>query len=71
MRGEPTEMTPESAIFLERARTCVRKIGVEVATSLAQDLLEQNVPGLHIYTLNRSASAKEIWRNLHLGSPNG
>ena len=26
-----------------------------------------DVPGLHIYTLNRSASAKEIWQNLGLG----
>ena len=45
----------------------VRKIGVEVATRLGQQLLEHGVPGLHIYTLNRSASAKEIWANLGLG----
>jgi methylenetetrahydrofolate reductase (NADH) len=45
----------------------VRKIGVEVATRLGQQLLEQDVPGLHIYTLNRSASAREIWANLGLG----
>jgi len=44
----------------------VRKIGVEVATRLGQQLLERGVPGLHIYTLNRSASAREIWANLGL-----
>jgi methylenetetrahydrofolate reductase (NADPH) len=49
----------------------VRKIGIEVATELSQQLLDQDVPGLHIYTLNRSASAKEIWRNLGLESRNG
>ena len=45
----------------------VRKIGVDVATRLGQELLEQDPPGLHIYTLNKSASAKEIWANLGLG----
>jgi methylenetetrahydrofolate reductase (NADPH) len=45
----------------------VRKIGIEVATQLGQDLLDHGVPGLHIYTLNRSASAKELWNNLGLG----
>jgi methylenetetrahydrofolate reductase (NADPH) len=49
----------------------VRRIGIEVATELAQQLLDQDVPGLHIYTLNRSASAKEIWRNLGLASADG
>ena len=49
----------------------VRKVGIEVATQLGQDLLDQGVPGLHIYTLNRSASAKEIWSNLGLSSADG
>ena len=49
----------------------VRKIGIDVATELGQKLLDHGVPGLHIYTLNRSASAKEIWRNLGLESRNG
>jgi methylenetetrahydrofolate reductase (NADPH) len=46
----------------------VRKIGIDVATELARALLDQGVPGLHIYTLNRSASAKEVWKNLGLES---
>jgi len=49
----------------------VRKIGIEVASRLGQDLLDEDPPGLHIYTLNRSASAGEVWANLGLGSSDG
>lgn len=49
----------------------VRKIGVEVASRLGQELLDEDPPGLHIYTLNRSSSAGEIWTNLGLGSSDG
>ena len=49
----------------------VQKIGVEVASQLAQELLDQDPPGLHIYTLNRSASAGEVWANVGLGSSDG
>ena len=45
----------------------VRKIGVEVATELAQQLLAQDPPGLHLYTMNRSQSVREIYANLGLG----
>jgi methylenetetrahydrofolate reductase (NADPH) len=44
----------------------VRKIGVDVATELAQELLAQDPPGLHLYTMNRSQSVREIWTNLGL-----
>ncbi|MBV8981205.1 MAG: methylenetetrahydrofolate reductase [Acidimicrobiia bacterium] len=46
----------------------VRKIGVEVATQLGQELLAQDPPGLHIYTTNTSAAPKEVWQNLGLSS---
>jgi methylenetetrahydrofolate reductase (NADPH) len=42
----------------------VRQIGVELATQLCQDLLDAGAPGLHLYTLNRAATAKEIVVNL-------
>jgi methylenetetrahydrofolate reductase (NADPH) len=45
----------------------VAKIGVETATALGAALLAEDAPGLHIYALNRSASAREIHSNLALG----
>jgi methylenetetrahydrofolate reductase (NADPH) len=44
-----------------------RKIGVEIATELAAELLEQDPPGLHLYTMNRAQSVREIYANLGLG----
>jgi methylenetetrahydrofolate reductase (NADPH) len=44
----------------------VRRVGVEVATEIGQRLLEADIPGLHLYTLNHSQSVLEIWDNLGL-----
>ena len=44
----------------------VRKIGVEVASKIAQELLDGGVTGLHLYTLNFSRSVREIYANLGL-----
>jgi len=42
----------------------VRAVGVEVATELAQELLDGGAPGLHFYTLNRSTATRQVYANL-------
>ena len=44
----------------------VRRIGIELASELCRDLLAAGAPGLHLYTLNRASTAREIVVNLDL-----
>ena len=57
----------ERLLAVEDQAEEVRKIGVEVATELSAALLAEDVPGLHLYALNRSESVREIHANLGLG----
>lgn len=42
----------------------VRKLGVEIATQLCQELLEAGAPGLHFYTMNTSSATREIYSQI-------
>lgn len=46
-----------------------RQLGVEVAVELSTELIEQGVPGLHLYTMNRAASVREVTDRLGLRAP--
>lgn len=46
-----------------------RALGVAVATELVEQLLALDVPGVHLYAMNRAQSIREIYANL--GLPTG
>jgi methylenetetrahydrofolate reductase (NADPH) len=41
------------------------KLGIEQATLQAKDLMEQGVPGMHFYVLNKSRSTNAVLEALH------
>jgi len=47
-------------------KEATRALGVEVASELGAALLDGGVPGLHLYTMNRPASVREVCANLGL-----
>ncbi len=42
----------------------VREVGVQLTTELAQQLLAEGAPGLHLITMNRSPATLQVWENL-------
>lgn len=49
----------------------VRRVGVHWATEQCRDLLDHNVAGLHLYTLNRSTATQEIYQSLGVKDSDG
>ena len=56
--------------LLEKLQACgddkeaVLSVGVEYATAQCRDLLDQGVPGIHFYTLNKSPATRLVVENL-------
>ena len=42
----------------------VRRLGMAQMGAMCQRLLEEGVPGIHFYTMNRSTATRELWRDL-------
>jgi methylenetetrahydrofolate reductase (NADPH) len=42
----------------------VRRLGIQVASALAEELLAGGAPGIHLYTLNKSSASEEILRSI-------
>lgn len=45
-------------------RNSIQKFGVEVISQLCERLIDQGVPGLHMYTLNRAKTTLKVLNNL-------
>jgi methylenetetrahydrofolate reductase (NADPH) len=59
--------------LIDRLEMCttpeqVRRVGIEAASTLCRDLVDAGAPGLHLYTLNSAATAKEIAMNVDVVS---
>ncbi len=49
----------------------VRRMGIHWATEQARDLLDNDVDGIHFYTLNKSNATREIYRTLGVSDSRG
>lgn len=53
---------------VEHEPAAVRSMGIYETSKLAERLLDEGVPGVHFYTLNKSKATREVWANLALGA---
>ncbi len=49
------------------ASEAVERVGIHYAASQCAELLDQNVAGIHFYTLNKSRATRDIYASLGLG----
>ena len=67
----PDALTKQLESFQDEPET-VRKIGIEHATLQCERLLQEETPGIHFYTLNRSNATLKILKSLrHLSDKTG
>jgi len=62
-----TAFPPELEAELDRVEgddDATYALGVRWATDQCRELLDRGAPGIHIYSLNRSPAAREIYQNL-------
>jgi len=52
---------------VEGQPTEVRKLAVDVSTTLIQELLDGGAPGIHLYTMNFPRGTQDVYANLGLG----
>jgi methylenetetrahydrofolate reductase (NADPH) len=59
----PTALT-EAFAKVEANPEDVRKLGVDVATELAEKLIAAGAPGIHFYTMNSSTATREVFERI-------
>ena len=61
----PADVRAQLDRYADDPAAC-RQYGVDLATRMCEELIRENVAGLHFYTLNRVNSTAEVMRNLGL-----
>ena len=65
-RGEVSARLLRAIGRCDDDRKAVAKVGIHWATEQCRDLLDNQVRGIHFYTLNRSDATRKIYENLGL-----